>query len=105
MYKRRNSKGNIVNQHGQCTHSEQEHRNGSCWHIINQELKHMDDTKKYCRCVQNPGNIKSFELIGYMQQEQNDLMVTKHCSTCNKLYLIRIDEPNCMECKHKKQFT
>lgn len=90
--------------HGQCDHSEYEHKNGTCWHIVNPEFDNQDNINKYCKCVQNPGNIKPYVLIGYTPIGHEDWMIPKTCNDCNNTLLLRVDKDICVSCEINTNF-
>lgn len=89
-------------QNGTCFHGDEAHEEGLCWQIVDSDLEREQTTDKYCQC-QKPGVIRRYShpQMGYMEQETEDLMVTRKCVDCGVHVILLKGETLCMLCKDK----
>ncbi len=86
--------------YGKCDHEVREHKEGSCFHITQDDLADKQTTKKYCPCGLSEGkNHRLFDTIGYMESTVEDQMVTKTCTRCDNDFLLNTEETECKFCR------
>ena len=96
FYRERQANGVMVNSHGSCDHSQEDHFAGTCHHIL--DIK-KDGTVVYCNCVHHKGNHKSFDELGYLEKSSQDWMIPKKCPGCEQVFTLYKDEERCQNCK------
>lgn len=91
---------------GICFHGEEFHEEGACWKITQELLVKENTVDKFCGCIP-VGQIRRFghRLMGFMPvQEIGDLMITKECEGCHRVFNLLINETLCMTCKDRPEF-
>ena len=91
---------------GQCFHGDEDHKEGACWKITQEQLKNEKTVDKFCGCLVQ-GNTRRFDhpKMGFMPvQELGDLMITKECIGCHGIFNMLIKETLCMICKDRPEF-
>ena len=87
--------------YSRCDHDNDEHKNGSCFHITQEADADKPTVKKYCPCgLDDCKNHRLYQDLGYIEPEVNDTMVTKQCIKCEKDLLLNIDEKMCSFCRN-----
>lgn len=73
---------------------------GVCWKIVKPDLIGEQTDSKYCPHKREPEFIHRFKRSGFMEARDHDMMITKACSVCNIVKLIRVDTNMCNDCKN-----
>lgn len=88
-------------QYDMCVHTPEDHKDGSCMHITQPEIKDKPTMDKFCPCgAENGLNLRLYSKVGFVEPEFRDSMVTSKCWCCGEDVLMRVDQVVCIECQH-----
>ena len=78
---------------------DENHDEGLCWKITQEEFEDQPTDAKYCPCKRESGLIRRYARVGYMERGQHDQMITRECEGCGNDMLFTINDKLCISCK------
>ena len=84
-------------QFGMCKHPNEDHKNGNCYAVTQDEKKVPD---MFCKCGSQSGtNLRLYQDLGVMIPSDIDFLITKKCENCRRDLLMRREQKLCQDCK------